>query len=623
MEQLITPDKQSVEDCLSKKTYYIDFYQREYVWSKNTVEILLRDIFDTFIPSYEQYKDADLTPEVLDKFNWYYLNVFITNKIGAKVYIVDGQQRLTTLSLIATKLYHMVDDDNLKESIKNCISTRDKWKGNVFVLDNEKRKRIMDYILNEQVFSGEFLNKTEETLYMRYQDICKYIDDKKMSPKEIQAFAFYFLTRLVMVELNISKEDTPMVFEVINDRGEALKPFEILKGKLVGALDKTDSEQYSDIWDASIQNIRGIEDDFFTDYLKARFINKRNSQLEAEINNKYHRYILENNDIAKNLGFRSFDPQRKSNIKAFVQQDLAYYSELYGKIRRNCVLDKDGLEVEENNLKYLNKLLFLSGQYQLILSACCVNDPEENEKIITIAKEYERLYVLLVLNGIYGSNQFKETSYALNEKIKGKLISQYRDIFNEILVEQIKERRNVSVVQSVLEYSYFLQKDYSNFERRQLRYFLARVEQYLCRELKQNMQSTIEDIVTKTGAKNGYHIEHILSHNETNAGYFSSQEEFEKERNQLGGLLLLKGLDNISSNNEEYPDKIKTYSVGLVWGHMLCDDFYHTNTAMAIFNQTLQMKYQIQIHAYSMFDKTALEERNIILYNLVKIIWEV
>lgn len=107
MAQEIIPDKQSVLSCLKQKVYYVDFYQREYVWTKNTVEVLLNDIFYAFEISYKEHKDEEMSQEVLEKYNWYYLNVFITNKVEGKVFIVDGQQRLSTLTLIATKLYHI------------------------------------------------------------------------------------------------------------------------------------------------------------------------------------------------------------------------------------------------------------------------------------------------------------------------------------------------------------------------------------------------------------------------------------------------------------------------------------------------------------------------------------
>ena len=616
MQQTISPDKQTVEMCLKDKTYYVDFYQREYVWSKDTVEILLRDIFYAFELSYEDYKDAELTQEVLDKFNWYYLNIFITNNINGKVFIVDGQQRLSTLTLIATKLYHITENQLLKGTLKDCIFGQDKWKGNIFRIDNDKRKSIMEKILNgETEKPAKFNNTTEETLWFRYIDISKYIDEKNMDAKKLDAFIAYFLERLVLVELTITKDDTPMIFEVINDRGEALKPFEILKGKLVGALDKNDTEKFSDLWDSALSRLRDMEDDFFVDYIRSRFIFKGNSKIESAINNAYHRYIFENNEIGQKLAFRRSDKNQNANIKAFIENSLEYYSKLYSKVRRN--------EIKDEFLSYLSEIHNVKGHYSIILAACEINDNQEDVKIRTIAREYDRLYILLRLNGVYDSNSFQELSFNLNGEISGKPIEQYRELFDTALKNAISDRRSKENISSVLDYSTFKTMGYHNVEKRALRYFLARVEKFICDGIKQNMQDTVEYISTKTGYKTGYHIEHILCHNDTNRNYFVSEEEFESSRNLLGGLLLLKDADNISSGNEEYNDKLKTYSAGLVWGHTLCDDFHHINTNMEDFNKVLFEKCGYAIKPIQVFDKTALEQRNRLLYEMVRIIWDI
>lgn len=615
MQQTIDPRNQTVESCLKNKSYYIDFYQREYVWSKDTVEILLRDIFYAFELSYEQYKDAELSQEILEKYNWYYLNIFITNNVEGKVYIVDGQQRLSTLTLIAAKLYHATKNEDLRDTLKDCIYGKDKWKSSIYRLDHEKRKNIMDCILKDTERPAQFKNKTEETLIARYDDISDYINKKEMDEKKLDTFICYFLERLVLVELGITKDDTPMIFEVINDRGEALKPFEILKGKLVGALDKHDTEKYSEMWDTSINRLFNIEDEFFIDYIKSRFIFKRNSKLETAINNAYHRYIFEVNEIADSLAFRKTDEHQIVNIKKFINEDLDYYSKLYAKIRTNA--DKDEF------LLYNNSILALSGQYQIILSACEVNDPQEGEKIHCIAKEYDRLFMLLTLNGVYNSNSFQEISYSLNEKVRGLPLEQYRNIFDETIIEAVKERRGIQNVVSVLEYQTFLKASYTNIDKRSLRYFLARIEKFICDKLQREMNNDVHYIATKTGYRTGYHIEHILSHNETNLKYFDNEEDFESKRNMLGGLLLLKDQDNISSGNEEYEDKLKTYSAGLVWGHTLCSDFYHTNKKLDEFNSYLQEICGHQIHSINKFNKEALYDRCELLFNLVKLIWNV
>ena len=615
MQQTIDPRNQTVESCLKNKSYYIDFYQREYVWSKDTVEILLRDIFYAFELSYEQYKDAELSQEILEKYNWYYLNIFITNNVEGKVYIVDGQQRLSTLTLIAAKLYHATKNEDLRDTLKDCIYGKDKWKSSIYRLDHEKRKNIMDCILKDRERPAQFRNKTEETLIARYDDISDYIDKKEMDEKKLDTFICYFLERLVLVELGITKDDTPMIFEVINDRGEALKPFEILKGKLVGALDKHDTEKYSEMWDTSINRLFNIEDEFFIDYIKSRFIFKRNSKLETAINNAYHRYIFEVNEIADSLAFRKTDEHQIANIKKFINENLDYYSKLYARIRAN--VDKDEF------LLYNNSILALSGQYQIILSACEVNDPQEGEKIHCIAKEYDRLFMLLTLNGVYNSNSFQEISYSLNEKVRGLPIEQYRNVFDETIIEAVKERRGIQNVVSVLEYQTFLKASYTNIDKRSLRYFLARIEKFICDKLQREMNNDVHYIATKTGYRTGYHIEHILSHNATNLKYFDNEEDFESKRNMLGGLLLLKDQDNISSGNEEYEDKLKTYSAGLVWGHTLCSDFYHTNKKLDEFNAYLQEVCGHQIQSIDKFNKEALYDRCELLFNLVKLIWNV
>ncbi|EFB0441807.1 DUF262 domain-containing protein, partial [Campylobacter lari] len=265
MQQAVMPDKQSVENCLKQKKYYIDFYQRNYIWSKETTLILLNDIFYNFNLGYQDWKDSEITEELMEKYNWYYLNVYITNNINSKIYIVDGQQRLTTLTLIATKLYHMLDSkEKLRELLGQCIFSNNGF-NDFFNIDNDKRYKIMDIIFNKKNYPDEFDNETEKNLIERYNDISNYLENefKENNYKKLKVFILYFLKRLVLVELAIDQNDTPMIFEVINDRGEPLKPFEILKGKLIGVLDKNDTEYFCKIWDSVLSTLSKFEDSFF------------------------------------------------------------------------------------------------------------------------------------------------------------------------------------------------------------------------------------------------------------------------------------------------------------------------------------------------------------------------
>ena len=190
----------------------------------------------------------------------------------------------------------------------------------------------------------------------------------------------------------------------------------------------------------------------------------------------------------------------------------------------------------------------------------------------------------------------------------------------------IRTKRNIqddTLNVPLLDYSSFLKRNYTNLSTRFMRYFFARIEDYICRQSKQEMQSSVIDVSTRTGNKTGYHIEHILSNNEENVLFFESEDEYNEQRNMLGGLLLLKGINNISSGNEKYADKLKTYSNGFVLGHSLCDDFYHANKDFETFNKNLEAQTGQSFKPYSKFDKSALSERCKLIYSLTKLIWDI
>ncbi len=599
--------------CLRNKTYAIDFYQREYVWNKETVEILLDDIMYSFNTTYNEHKDEDFSPELIDKFNWYYMNVFITNSIAGKTYIVDGQQRLSTLTLIAVYLYRNIKNDDLKSILRECIASVDAFAGKKFNIDHDKRKRVMQAIFDGTSFEDEYNCQTEQTIIERYNDISNYFSKLEYDDNKLTVFTGYFLYRLVLVELTIDKDDTPMVFEVINDRGEALKPFEILKGKLIGILPKPDTEKYNEIWEDSLKKIQGIEDVFFADYIKSQYIFKRNSDIENSINNEYHRYLFGNNMIAESMGFLRRNANQIANVKKFIETNLRYYTSLYGKIRSN----------PNKYLLYSNKINSLAGMYENIMSACIVDDPREDEKIDAISKEYDRMYVLLQLNQAYDSNKFQELSYNLNERLMDAEPCDYRKIFDNVITEHLKEKRNKDKLLSLLDYETFYKNSYISLPITVLKYILARVEEYICNSIGQEMQASVVDLATKTSAVYGYHVEHILSENETNRSYFENEEEFEEMRNYIGGLLILKGRSNISSGNEKYSDKLKTYGNGLVWGHTLCSDFYHANPDFSDFNNKLEIETGVSFKSLDEFDKDALKYRSGLLFELVRKIWEI
>jgi hypothetical protein len=96
------------------------------------------------------------------------------------------------------------------------------------------------------------------------------------------------------------------------------------------------------------------------------------------------------------------------------------------------------------------------------------------------------------------------------------------------------------------------------------------------------------------------------------------EEVFEQERNRLGGILLLKGKDNISSNNETYSEKLKSYANTLYWNETLRADSYKSKLDMT----ELRNRYGLDLRPLDHFGPDELEARQKLLFNLIAIIWK-
>lgn len=609
----VSPDKQNIDQLFGTTTYYIDFYQRQYKWSKDPVEKLLDDVFYKFNDEYKRHINSDIDiDKLIDQYGWYYLNTIVTNKVGGKDYVVDGQQRLTTLSLILMKLRLMALSLNsqVERWIDNKIAGQSGFKRNFWMnhegcletLDAIYRYGIIEKPLDESV--------TSKNLVENYRIISNWIDKEIPSDdlKRFEAFVFYFLKRLVLIRLDIVQTDVPMVFEVINDRGVRLKPYEILKGKLLGQIEKNELEalKLNDLWDSHINDINAIREDeideFFRYYLKAKFAKTRAEG--RKFDSDYHRAIMG----LVELGLDHND----KNVKSFLMNDFKYYADLYSRVRRL----RDNFNSEYIYV-YYNGLTQMDTQFHLILSACKVNDAEEREKIKVISYEVDRMFCLLHLQRSYDSNLFATKVYEISVKLRNCIASEIRGVFNEVLLSILRSTHGNNEITKVWNYSFFRNVGI-DLDKRFLRYILARVEQYIADNTHMEMKQSLYNLVKNTGPKNGFHIEHILAENEENYELFNNDDElFRSERNRLGGLLLMKGADNISSSNELYSHKLQSYANTLYWNETLRQDSYKSKLD---FTKWIA-KEGLGFKAIDSFGQVELEERHKLLSELIQRIW--
>ena len=528
------------------------------------------------------------------------------------MYVVDGQQRLTTLSLILIRLFHMgkAFSSELAKWIDNKIAGHSGFDSQFW----------MNHVGNEAVQRALYrdedppLDAISSITAKNMVDNCKIISswlENELTDKHIfETFVFYFLQRLVLIELTVEQTDVPMLFEAINDRGMRLRPHEILKGKLLGQINKGELERdgYARLWERQAAAINSYNedqlDDFFRFYLKAKFADTRREG--QRFDGDYHRemFTLEMDSI---LGLN----HAPDKVKTFLKEKFCYFSTLYEKVLSSYREPRPELQH-----LYYGRLLDIDAPFLLVLSACAENDPDEERKIQTISCEVDRYFSLLQLQNAYDSNDFQDSLYEISKDIREKPIAHFRDVFDSQLRAAIAARRNVDEVEP-LSYTSFRQTGI-NVNARFKRYFFARIDDFLAREMNLNPKHEIGDLVTRTGAKTGFHIEHILSMNADNLALFGNDEHhFEQERNRLGGTLLLKGKDNISSGNEAYSEKLKSYANTLYWNETLREDSYKSKLDMT----KLIQSYDLDLKPLDRFGPEELEARHRLLFKMIEIIW--
>lgn len=612
----------SISQVFSGLTFYIDFYQREYKWEEKQVQVLLDDIFYRFDLEYPTHQHLVPNQVNVNRYSSYYLNTYITTVTpeDGLVYIVDGQQRLTTLTLILLKLYKAHEAQGLDTAWLKGLIAGAGPDGYSFWLGSGKRADTLKALFEGKPPVVEPGNVTAAKMVENYNIISRYLDEHLLAgispdvPHRLRTFGLYFGLRLFLTNLNIGQADVPMVFEALNDRGMSLLPHEILKGKLLGQLDKLEVPQYADQWEKVVSTLerhgKGEPDRFLRTYLRARYAATQEKASQDFSEATYHRAVLRD-EYNESLHFRhNVTKDNLVHIKYFIEHELPYYSRLYQAIT---------FHVPDEGPEGCRKYIALNGQRSdlvlLALAVCDLNDPAEAEKVATLARELDRYYALTTLCRVYSDDNFRSLVYRLRSLLAGKPAADYRAAFDE---ERYKRQPLFEEPAELYTYPVFARQGYETLKTKFIRYFFARVEQYLASGLQDEMGDNLYNLAENSGYVNGYHVEHILADNEENRLLFGEDEQrFYWERNRLGGLLLLRGNHNYSSNNEPYEDKLKTYQGTLLWNQSLTPGFYHAKPNHKRFAAATGLPLQEE----PKFNAETLERRSELLFAITQRIW--
>lgn len=641
MARLIEVEERDINYIFGKpKPYSLDVYQRDYRWSDDKeykiVTQLLIDIelrFENNIKFNKRNKEVEL-PNILkdveENFKPYFLNTIMLNEQSGNIYIVDGQQRLTTILLLLIKLYHIGIDKgatvlNVKKFIGDKIYEEDMASVKHFKISNPDRNTIIRKIFEiETINDSDITNITQLNLRDNYQIISKYFDsyfyDKNnvFKSEKYNYYVYNLLQKVLIIEQVIKhKEDVAMIFETANDRGKELEPHEVLKGMLLGVLDTNAKEECNTIWNEGLKTFFSIDenyknvDDFFRTYFRAKYADTAFQY--QQFANKYHRSLLSNDKIIKDL-----DRSNPNKIERFIKNDFVYYYKLYLEISAHA---KEGtnLYIASN---YANEQ---GQQFLLILSALSLKDPEHNAKVNLVAKKFDQFFTISSLIGAGDNNDRQKLYYDLSKSIRNKPLTELNDAFDSITVPYFTEHGfPISNFNDIFQYKYF---EKTKIEGRFSKYVLSRVDRYLAELLNEQSFSKQESLhfITHSGNRptHGFHIEHMFSNNEkimeqfTDANGEFDEKLFIDERNRLGAVILLKGNENIRTSNWVYGKKIKSYqNSGFIWNRILTNSI---NPA-SLNNCTDEIKQYFKSYEpdeNGLLTKDAINERQELLFRII------
>jgi uncharacterized protein with ParB-like and HNH nuclease domain len=361
--------------------YKIPPYQREYAWGKDQWENLFNDI-----------NDNDLG---------YFLGSIICIDNAENLDVIDGQQRLTTVSILLNGLLSVITEYNKGHPEDKILDLGENeefatmWSGlKKYLFSKDAGMRLTLSIQNQNNYDYEYLlsinslmDKRDEPKNLGNRRIKKAYEyfksrlleiDEDQNPLFSIADIFIFLKKLtsaMVVKIDVKDIASAFtLFESINNRGMPLTPIDLIKNSIIGKMDK-DPEKTNNEWQIIVKNIEGYDD-------QVRFL-------------RHYYHAFQNNDKIK---ITPYVKATKSNIMkiyvehiknnvGFIFKELIEKSYIYTLFVQPEKID------DSKFLKYKNKLidvkrLGIAPSYSLLLHIFVNHEHEDFTPLLNFLEDW-------------------------------------------------------------------------------------------------------------------------------------------------------------------------------------------------------------------------------------------
>lgn len=601
----------TVRELLKGVKYSIDYYQREYKWGEKQATELVNDLVTKFL---EEYNEAHEREEVAEYPHYFLGSIIISSQKdekSTKNYIVDGQQRLTSLSLFLILLHNLQRgrDDEDKVPVDELIFSKSFGKPS-YNLDVEERSECMKALFEGQNFDTGDAPESVQNLYKRYQDIDAAFPEE-LRGKALPYFTDWMLVKVYLVEITASSEnDAYTIFETMNDRGLSLSPTEMLKGYLLANINKDARVKVNSDWKTRIRDLvdagKEGDADFFKAWLRSQYaekIRERKKGAKQEdfdrIGTEYHRWLRDSRCKGR--------LEKPSDFLQFVNTDFDFYSKQYLRLLKASETMTPGLE----HVCY-NAWNGFTQQYQVLLAPLRPTDtPEEIDRKIRITAKF--LDILLT----WRLWNFRRIAYSTMQYAMFRVTQQIRRLNSAELANLLHEKLDAEEEKFDAKSEYhqqgiglYLHQQNRNFLHR----ILARMTDYI--EVESGMASRFKEYVG--GGAVTYEIEHIWAdHFERHKDEFEHPEDFKKHRNRIGGLLLLPKSDNASYGDKPYADKLEHYFSQNLLAQSLHRNCYKNKPGFVRFFKESGLKFK----PITEFKKASIDARGELYREIAKCVW--
>lgn len=425
----LDPNAWNLED-LFHNVYSIPVYQRPYSWDIEQVQVLLDDLYSIFISKDKQEGYFTGNIIIYDK------NKKINGLIN-QYDIIDGQQRVTTFSLLLLSLYSNLSKkvdctDQTLNDIKRLL-----WKQTDRKCQEDLRAVTLNSLEKEAFLelyntcfrdpnniksfcdNYKFTSLFEKRIIQNYNYINNYLSEKLQNTEILLEFSDYIIKYVNFIVIIFSSKENKAfsMFESINSKGKKLDEIDKIKSYIFSKLDENSYQDYLNKWGYLIKNTNDTLYDYLQIYIKAYLYYYRQN-----ISVTYFKSICEGNLITYFHAINEADAIKKllddlcNKVKYYnmlTSTELAYsfiknnkfrfYYKIYNEIAykhprplffrsfieysENKIEKNDVISIVIETIKYMLKFLTIGKKDSKDAISMFVNIMNESYQLGTITKE--------------------------------------------------------------------------------------------------------------------------------------------------------------------------------------------------------------------------------------------